>query len=358
MRLRQKLGLVFGALVCGVLALEVAVRVRHWLLHGSIGRVYAFDGHAASGLQIPERGLHGRIECDQHGFRSPELVSPKPEGTVRVAFLGGSTTFCAEASGNAATWPALVVEGLREAHPEQTFDWLNAAAAGYAVEHSIRNLRHRVAPHDPDVVVIYHGTNDLVKDTRALAAERGIWDAATDGEDWLEEHSMLWKVLKKNFLVHDRAGGPRQTETLEVDYGELVDGFAGRVEELVGLAKEVAPVVVLVTFSHRVRAEQDAEQRRDACQSALYYAPFLSPDGILEGIAAYNAAVRRVAEKTGAVLVAGEERIPADAEHFNDSVHLTDAGCRVQAARVVEALAASAELRALVESRAKRGERR
>lgn len=341
LRARHKIALALGAFVVGLLALEGAVRVRHWLKTGSFGPIYEFAVDEASGLQIPLPGPHGRIVCDSRGFRSPEITSLKPEGTVRVAFLGGSTTFCAETSGNDATWPARVVAALRDARPGKPFDWVNASAAGYSVEQSLRNLTHRVAPLEPDVIVIYHGTNDLTKDTRALAAEKGLWQPDAGASDWLEEHSMLWELVKKNLLIRGRGEGPRAEGTLEIDAEALAAGFETRLTELVRACQEVAPVVAVVTFSHRVRPEQTPQERRAACQSALYYMPFLTPDSILEGVTAYNAAIRRVAAATGAVLVAGADRIPADAEHFNDSVHLLDAGCRIQAERVTEALLAS-----------------
>jgi hypothetical protein len=67
-------------------------------------------------------------------------VVPKPAGTVRIAFLGGSTTFCAEGSSNQATWPHLVWQALQTAHPNVRFDYLNASAPGYATAALLRNL--------------------------------------------------------------------------------------------------------------------------------------------------------------------------------------------------------------------------
>jgi lysophospholipase L1-like esterase len=347
---RQKLLLAGAASLVGLLVLEGAVRVRHFLKHGSFTPIYDFVVDEASGLSIPRPGDHGRIVCDSRGFRSPELVQPKPAGLLRIAFVGGSTTFCAEASGNATTWPAQVFGALRAAHPRQAFDWLNAAAAGYATDSTRINLEHRVLPLEPDLVVVYHGTNDLTKDTRALAAEQGLW-SEDDGVDWLERHSMLWEILKKNVALRDRGEGPAATgRQLEVDMDELARGFERRLEDLVRDCEAAGALVALVTFSHRVRAGQGPAERREACQSALYYMPFLSPDQILAGITAYNEAVRRVAARTGAILVDGEERIPADGVHFNDSVHLLDAGCRVQAQRVGEALLQSPRFTALLKS--------
>ena len=334
----RRLLLVLCATLASVLLLEGLIRVRHWMKYGSFGAIYEFVVDPESGLSIPPAGRNGPIEIDSRGFRSPELVVPKPSGTTRIAFLGGSTTYCAEASGNAATWPALVVARLGEAEPTRRFDWLNAGVGGYSVEHSVRNLEHRVAKLQPDVVVIYHLTNDLTKDTRVAAAAQGLWEDG--GEGWLERHSMLWSILKKNVLLKLRGNSdsPQIRPIVAFDPRVGARGFEERLVALIEAAKRTAKVVAVATFSHRVRPEQDAAQRSAACASSFYYMPFMSADGILAGVAAYNGAIRRAAERTGAVLIEGEDSIPADDEHFNDSVHLKDAGCVLMGKRVADAL--------------------
>ena len=59
---------------------------------------------------------------------------PKPPGRVRLAFIGASTTFCAEVSSDAAAWPDLVVETLHGRFPGTRFDYVNGGVPGYAVQ--------------------------------------------------------------------------------------------------------------------------------------------------------------------------------------------------------------------------------
>ena len=340
--LRRRLVLLAVACVASLLALEGAVRLRHWWKHGTFGAIYDFVLDEESGLRIPPSGRHGPIEIDSRGFRSPELTVPKPAGTLRVAFLGGSTTYCAEASGNDATWPAQVVARLRAALPKQTIDWVNGAAAAFTVEHMRKSLEFRVAKLQPDVIVLYEATNDLAQDSRAAAKAQGVWKGPA--EDWLEDRSMLWAILKRNFLMRSSGAGTESSGHVTFDADAAGKVYEERVVDLIERSKQVAPVVAIATFSHRVRPEQDAAARREACQSALYYMPFMTPDDILAGITAYNAAIRRAAARTGALLIDGEHTIPADGEHFNDSVHLKDAGCRVMGERVATALLAEGVL--------------
>ncbi|MDZ4772692.1 MAG: hypothetical protein SGI72_06100 [Planctomycetota bacterium] len=59
---------------------------------------------------------------------------------------------------------------------------------------------------------------------------------------------------------------------------------------------------------------------------------------ILDGFEAYNRAIRAAAIDTGAILVEGENEVPADEAHFADSVQFTDEGCRWQAQRILRGL--------------------
>jgi len=329
------------SLVFVLLLAEGAMRVRNRLKYGvGDSSVHVFTTHEESGLRIPTPGhTTPRLTIDGHGFRNPELDDPKPGRRLRMAFLGASTTFCAEASSDEATWPHRVCEALRKAHPDVEFDYLNAAVAGYTVEASRKNLRHRVRAFEPDVIVVYHGTNDLSKDTRELARARGLFDGKAEDPSWLARNSQLWYWVEKNLEVQARMRAAESGENrLEYDAGELARGFRERLATLLREAREAAPVVAVATFSTHVRREQDEKTRLKACNTSLYYMPYMSLDGLLDGFDAYNAAIRGAAGDAGAILVAGEHAIPGDPAHFADSVHLTDAGCEAMARRVVGAL--------------------
>src|SRR5438552_11677291 len=144
-------------------AAELAVRVRQHIKFGSLLRIedtYTVD--AKSGLRIPvPGGSFGGIRINSLGFRGPELKVPKPASTVRIAFLGSSTTYCAEVSSNENAWPHLVAQALRAHWPGATVDYVNAGVPGYAVASSLQNLQYRVARLDPHMIVVYVGHHDL-----------------------------------------------------------------------------------------------------------------------------------------------------------------------------------------------------
>lgn len=320
---------------------EGALRVRQAMKYGSalsVDDLYRVDERI--GLRVPIANLDtGRISTNSLGFRGPEIALPKLPGTVRIAFLGASTTWCGEVSSNEHTWPHLVTQDLRARFPGLAVDYVNAGVPGYVVNASFTNLVHRVAPLEPDIIVIYHATNDMSRELRGLAAAKGLWiDGALD-PGWVTKHSLLANLADKNLRIWlAQARAERHAGRLEVDATLLGDAFRRDLESLVVEARRHAKMVLVATFATQLRQEQAPDRQLQASASALYYMPFMTPEGLLASYRRYNDIIREVARDQGAVLVDGEDRISADPEHFADSVHFTDRGSRAMADRVSRVL--------------------
>jgi len=327
---------------------EGAVRLRQWLRHGtSGGTVYDLTRDPATDLMLPTPGQRvGPIGVNSLGFRGPEFEVPKPEGTVRVAFLGGSTTFCAEVSSDDHTWPSLVTERLRAEAERVAVDHVNAGAPGFSTKHSIVNLRERVAGLDPDVIVIYHATNDLNLDSMRAAEEEGVFDGDAERTSWLGERSVAWYLVEKNIRVRLRARA--EDAALATPVTELSGAFEARLDELLAEAKRAADVVALCTFQIRARRGQSEDELRRAVRTSLYYMPYMDPETLLDGFDEYNRVLREAAVRHGVLLVETDGAVPGDDEHFVDSVHLSDRGAAALAARVAAALLESDAVRALL----------
>ena len=332
---------------------EGAVQLRQWLSQGHAGKISdLFEQQGDLRVLIPGAATR-TISINSLGFRGPPLTQKKPAGTLRIAYIGASTTFCAEVSGNEMTWPHLVTEAVRTEYPGLGVDYVNAAVPGYTVKTSLLNFRRRVAPLQPDVTIIYHATNDLSWETRTLAVDQQVYERhGESGNSWLAEHSQLWYLVEKNLRINKvkddvlKAGG-----RLEFSPSELGESFRRYLTQLVAEARQVSDIVALVTFSYQIRPGQTPEQQLTAAGSALYYMPFMDPPALLEAFQRYNQVIAEVADEAGAVLIEGESLIPGNSEYFNDTVHFNDAGSRLMADRVSAALLKSPELRNLVEQK-------
>ena len=336
-----------------LLAAEAALRIRSEMKYGGtffgVDETYEID--PATNLRIPiPNARFGPIRINSFGFRGPEITTEKPPGRLRIAFLGGSTTFCAEVSGNDMTWPALVAKALREHWPTLDIDYINAGVPGYTIRSLLPALEKRVAQFRPDIIVIYEATNDLSANTFELAHEQGI--AAKHQEEnigWLGRHSLLVYLIAKNLEVMQlQREAATPSRKIKLDMARLDAEFRQDYINLVVASQKVANIVVAVTFSPRLRPRESPEESLEASATAFYYMPYMTVDDLLTGYAHYNQVIRDVSKSYGTLLVGDEYAIPPDAKNYADSVHFTDAGSMAMADRVAKVLIGSPAVQAFV----------
>lgn len=332
------------------------MRLRAFLKYGAYDDIYAlFEEHEAGMLAAKPNldvdfAKSTRIQTCDRGFRSPSIEVPATAGKLRLAFLGGSTTFCAQATHNERTWPARLIEILSERHPDIPFDFVNASVTGASVETSRLTAKHRLRGLDVDLIVITHAAKDLADDTRELAIEAGVFEAPP-AKGWLERNSKFWMLVRKNLrhrssIQKGRAEGAK----LEYDADQLAETFEARLAELVRVAQQTANEVAVATFTVKTRADQDEATQVANLTQAFTFTPYLTPQGVLQGYAAYNRAIERVAEAEGALLIAGHADLPGTDEYFHDSVHFTEKGYEAMAQRFADQLEASGSFQALLET--------
>jgi len=359
----QRASILVTAIVCAMVALallsEAVLRVRPWIKTGAF-RSGQFWGTEETFIIDPESGLRilvpnghfGPVHINSVGFRSPEVPLEKPAGRLRIAFIGGSTTFCAEVSSDQMTWPYLVVMEIKRRFPDLDIDFINGGVPGYTTTTLKPYFEKRIAPYKPDVIVIYEATNDLSVNSAALAREQGVVNR-TDKQamGWLSSHSLLLYLVAKNLAVlrqqYPLLGGETQPK-IAIDQATLDAMYRKDLTALVEASKQVADMVATVTFAPRLRTNQSPKELRAAAITSLYYMPYMTPEAILEGFLHYNNIIRSVAAEEDALLVGEEDSIPADAVHYNDSVHFTDAGSMLMAKRVANALLSSRRFLELV----------
>jgi lysophospholipase L1-like esterase len=333
---------------------EGAARARHWTRQGifwGTDQTYKMDPKTGLRVLIPYSNF-GPVHINSFGFRSPEIPLEKPVGRLRLAFLGGSTTYCAEVSSDQMTWPYLVVAEIKRRFPDLDIDFVNGGVPGYTTRTLKPYLEKRVAQFRPDVIVIYEASNDLSVNSSALAREQGV-ATHTDEQSlgWLSHHSLLVYLVEKNLVVlrqqHPLLGDGAQQKVV-IDQARLDALYRRDLTALVEASKKVADLVVTVTFAPRLRTNQPPEELRAAAVTSLYYMTGMTPEAILEGFQHYNDIIRSVAAEENTLLIKDENSIPADAVHYKDSAHFTDAGSVLMARRVADSLLSSPRFLALV----------
>lgn len=335
-----------------LLIIEAGVRIRQYVKYGTVAQYVGADKieDLKSGLMIPRPGIKTKSSrINSLGFRSPELDNPKAPGNIRVAFLGSSTTFCAEASNEGSTWPSLVSSMLQKTCPQMKMDYVNASAPGYVVSNDLVNLEKRVKPLEPDIIIIYDGFNDMSISMKIIAVRQ---NKRYYKEGWLEKQSLAYSLIKKNLtILVDQQNAKSGKDRLVFDPKEISRGFRKELTDLIVAGKKTAPIVAVATLSYKMRREQPDEERLRNANTALYYMPYMSTSGLLDAYEEYNRVIREAAKETGVILIENELVIPGDDKHFRDSIHFTDQGSELMAQRVVDSLVASAEYNNFLNSR-------
>ncbi|NQT94471.1 MAG: hypothetical protein HQ559_17070, partial [Lentisphaerae bacterium] len=153
---------------------------------------------------------HGPTRHNSLGFRGPEIAVPKPAGVYRIVVLGGSTVYTAFVADDARTFPAQLQEQLRGKHGFHAVEVINAGVPGYNSWESLINLVFRVLDLDPDLLLVYHGTNEVHARLVRPDAYRG--DNSGRRRQWQEpriaflERSVFLRILRRRWGLSFQAG--------------------------------------------------------------------------------------------------------------------------------------------------------
>jgi len=95
------------------------------------------------------------ISHNSLGFRGPEVDRNKSENTIRIAVLGGSTTYCVSITDD-QTWPFLLGKDL-----EPGYEVINLGVPGYSTVENLIQAALILPSLNPDVAIFYVGWNDV-----------------------------------------------------------------------------------------------------------------------------------------------------------------------------------------------------
>lgn len=258
------------------------------------------------------------VRTDSRGFRSPEPDAVKGQGAIRIAFLGGSTTFNNEAPANGDTFPIQVGKILEQACPSRKIEVLNGAAAGYTTMESLTTLATRLLPLEPDIVVVYHGVNDAALRTGDQYREdywRPPKPVRTRFDTALYRHSLFFRFLNYKWITRPHSNRPAVEQLRANLERHPPDGFERNLRSIVGVAKAHGIEVVLCTFAYCPLEREDSD-----AWAVLF-----------EAVDQHNEIVRKIATETNVHLLDVAAEMPRDPRLFEGQVHRNREGLRYHA---------------------------
>lgn len=335
-RVKRALGLGAALVVTGLLCLEIATQAYFWWRSGmTIHRFLApwQRSYYIGAIYKPNVSFGGFYQTNSLGLRGPEIERTKRAGTIRVVALGESTTFGPYLPLE-QTYPYLLEQMLRQRYPGQAFEVINAGIPMWTTVESFINFTLRLVDYRPDIVLIYHGVNDLRADWfedfqpdyshfRYLDAQVYGHPLASFGTYWLYRTFVL-----KNERRKARVEAYPSTGSLKRNLSHLV-----AIAQANGM--DVILSTVALSFDESLSVERRAEMFRKLIR---WYAPPNSMDEFERGVGLHNAAIRELAQKRGVPLVDNAREFPKGEKFFQDEVHFTFEGNKVLAANFLRAI--------------------
>lgn len=204
-RWRRNLLFVFWLLVITVVLLEVVVRVSGYAEHYIYDPIYTpFEGseeipfvHKPHLTGVRGRGLTN-VSTDRLGLRCSESDIPpasKPSKEVRIAVLGDSVTFGEGVPNNDDTFCRVLQTARNSADGKKHYHVFNFGVSAYSVKEMYATLVHRVAPVQPDVVLLAIVPDDFhLTRTPQVDAYGYTYNAELSG--YLSRDSLLKRMLR------------------------------------------------------------------------------------------------------------------------------------------------------------------
>ncbi|OFW97522.1 MAG: hypothetical protein A3D94_14635 [Alphaproteobacteria bacterium RIFCSPHIGHO2_12_FULL_66_14] len=140
---------------------------KHRLLHHAPGQLYVYDPPDGTGSPpyrfLPDVTLPTRLVTNQIGWRGAPIEDPRGEKTIRIVFVGSSTTI--DAHHLPFSWPEFAGHWLNQWAKAKRlpvrFEVLNAGRESITSTDIAAVVRTEVLPLRPDLVVYYEGGNQF-----------------------------------------------------------------------------------------------------------------------------------------------------------------------------------------------------
>ncbi len=279
---------------------------------------------------------NGLASHNSLGYRSPEFNPSKSDGIYRIVVLGGSSTYTSGVEDNEQTYPYQLNRLLRETYGYDNIEVINAGVGGYDSWESLINLQFRVLDIEPDLLIVYHGTNDV--HTRLVAPDFYRGDNSGRRKQWgppdipLIAHSLLARIIagKLGFALQPGIGAFVNSPTYRGAGSAAWSADDGQARSL--LARN--PPIYFRRNLMNMASIANAHGVRIAFATWAHsptFDDYASSDVYQLGYRENNDIVKEVAELSDALLFDFAAVMPVDRRYWADGPHVNEAGALLKA---------------------------
>lgn len=294
-----------------------------------------------------------RQHVNRWGFRGDDIDLRKDDDVFRVFVFGGSTVFCGTVD-YAQTHCRVLEKRLRAAYPQYRVEVQNLGAEWHTSGHDTIKLLFLAQDFSPDLAIIFHGINDLVRSFSPDMFGQGpywpdyrhYYGAATNLATHGARTGLLVRAATGHWcsdlrfdqvrLVGPEGRGLRGMRTLfypkareiEIDEWASLPAFERNLRDFVSIARSKQIEVLLATQAALYRDDLTAAEQQllGFPRSHYFDGQRASLHSMVEGMRQFNVATRRIAGANDVELVDLERRMPKTTDYLYDDVHYTPAG--------------------------------
>ncbi len=341
--LKQRIGLVLGAMVVAAVLCELAARIVFPAPPDPTRQpqiVYQFDPELRYVLSPNQRGWidDGFVTTNALGFRGGDVASPKPAGRVRIVAIGDSLTF-GWGVNDGETFCSRLAQLVGARFPGRDFDVVNLAVGGYNTRQEVGLLRRNVSRLQPDMVLVGLYSNDIPEafDDKGAAADNGqaprVLHLNPAPTSWMDAHIRKSRALYLGGRVFKRVS--QKGEWGRSGFSMELDLLSGRDSADLDIAWQ------------RVAQQLDELHRMATSNGFSVAVVMLPPREQVKGAyanAQYQTRARAIAERLGFLVVDPLPALAAGASNADtlyipyDRNHPSAAGHRVIAQAIFDTL--------------------
>ena len=288
-------------------------------------RMYRAHPYTAYTLNPLYRSRDGRNRHNALGYRGEELALEKPAGTYRILVLGGSTTYETGVSEHTQTFTAQLQRILRDRAGAPPLEVINAGCPSWNSWESLVDLEFRGLELEPDLVVVYCGTNEV--HPRLVPPESYRRDNAGFRRGWVEDWSW-WErsvVLRRAGMLFGAARKNSVSGMTEIDYDGLDQAacldansprfYADNLENMIAVSRQHGAQVLIANWAWCSEFEDD----------------YASDPDYQRGFRETNEVSKRVADRNGVAFFDYVAVMPTEKRFWKDGRHVNAEGARVKA---------------------------
>ena len=333
----------------------VGTIVGNWYLGRVLaGNVATHDAHSFHPyLQNVARPNHKEQHVNRWGFKGDDLELKKDPKTFRVFVFGGSTVHCGTVPYE-QTHCRVLEKRLRERYPEYQIEVQNLGAEWHCTEHDVIKLLFFAQDFQPDLVVIFHGINDLVR-----SFETDFFGEGPYRSDYMHYYGAVSNLARPGrtaslFInaagghwcsdlrfTQVRLAGPEgngvnnmltmffpKARTVEVENWNSLPAYERNLRDFIEIAATKNMQVLLATQAslYRTDLSEDDQQLLSFPLSHQFHGQKASLRSMTEGMQRYNDVTRQIARDTSVHLVDIEQKMPKTTQYLYDDVHYTKDG--------------------------------